>query len=43
MLDAVVLLRAFGVVEMFQRADQIAGDAADALEPDALADISTPS
>ena len=30
-LDAVVLLRAFGVVEMFQRADQIAGDAADAL------------
>ena len=37
MLDAVALLGAFAVVEAVERADQIAGDAADALKADALA------
>ena len=37
MLDAVMLLRALAVVKTVERADQIAGDAADALKTNALA------
>ena len=38
MLDAVVFLSALGIIETVERADQIAGDAADTLKAHALAD-----